>query len=208
MTRAEMKTAAKAQLGNNIFGGNWMIALLVCLIESVVLSAAATVTAGIAVILVAGPLSVGLYGLFLRQTYDGREMKIEALFDGFKTGLGENMLLGLMESIFVFLWSLLFVIPGIVKMYAYRMAYYIRKDHPEYGWKQCLDESQAIMRGHKWDLFVLDLSFIGWYFVGGLAFGIGMLWVAPYHLASDAQFYRNICWTTVQTVSDSGEYAG
>ncbi|MEE1279133.1 MAG: DUF975 family protein, partial [Acutalibacteraceae bacterium] len=57
---------------------------------------------------------------------------------------------------------------------------------------QCIKASMALMEGHKMDLFILDLSFIGWYIVGSLCFGIGNLWVAPYHQATHAQFYESI----------------
>ena len=70
------------------------------------------------------------------------------------------------------------------------MAYYIMVDHPEYTWKQCLDESQKMMKGHKGQLFCLDLSFIGWYIVGMLCLGLGVLWVYPYHHVARTEFYH------------------
>ena len=82
------------------------------------------------------------------------------MFRGFQDDFGGTFLIGLMTSLFTFLWSLLFVIPGIVKMYAYSMAYYIKLDHPDYGWKACIDESRQLMDGHKWEKFVLDLMFL------------------------------------------------
>ena len=100
--------------------------------------------------------------------------------------------MGLMSSLFVLLWSLLLLIPGIVKSYAYEMIYYIKADHPEYDWRACLKESQKMMKGHKGELFMLDLSFLGWYLVGALCLGIGDLWVIPYHEAAKAQFYLNL----------------
>ena len=102
------------------------------------------------------------------------------------------MLLGLMASLFVFLWSMLFIIPGIIKAFSYSMAPYIRADHPEYTWRQCLDESIRITNGHKMRIFLLELSFIGWYIVGALALGIGTLWVEPYMQASLASYYESI----------------
>ncbi|MBO6019888.1 MAG: DUF975 family protein [Clostridia bacterium] len=102
------------------------------------------------------------------------------------------MLLGLLQYIFIFLWSLLFIIPGIVKMYSYSMSYYLAINHPDWDWKQCIDESRRIMDGNKWKLFVLDLSFIGWYIVGMLACGIGVLWVYPYNEAARAEFYQEL----------------
>lgn len=93
-------------------------------------------------------------------------------------------------SIFIALWSLLLVVPGIIKALGWSMAYYIKVEHPEYTWKQCLDASTALTNGHKGDLFVLHLSFIGWYFVGSLCLGVGTLWVMPYHQATLTQCYH------------------
>ena len=96
----------------------------------------------------------------------------------------------LLSGLFIFLWSLLLFIPGIVKAYAYSMVYYVKADHPEYGWRECMDESQRLMTGHKWEKFVLDLSFIGWGIVGSLCLGVGTLWVMTYMAATEAQYYE------------------
>lgn len=114
------------------------------------------------------------------------------VFEGFMADFGGALLFSLMSGIFTFLWSLLFVIPGMIKTYAYAMAYYVKVDHPDYGWNQCVKASIALMKGNKWCLFVLDLSFLGWYTVGALCFGIGTLWVAPYQQATRAQFYNSL----------------
>ena len=204
MTRQELKDRAKAQLGNNIFGNKWLIALAVLLIYSAILGVlSATGVGSIAAIIVTGPLMFGVTTLFLNQARTNEQMDIPDMFCGFSNCFGDSLLLGLMISIFTFLWSLLFVIPGIVKAYSYSMAYYIKVDNPEYDWRQCIQASMNLMEGHKADLFVLDLSFIGWYIVGSLCFGVGTLWVAPYHQATRAQFYESI--KTVDTASEEIE---
>ena len=192
MSRQQMKANAKAQLGNNIFSYEWMMALALCLVASVITTAAGLIGIGIGALIVTGPISIALRGSFVAQTRYARPMKIEDLFEAFKRDFGGSFLLALMQFIFIFLWSLLFVVPGIVKSYAYSLAFYIKADHPEYDWKQCLDESQQRMKGHKGRLFVLDLSFIGWYLVGSIAIAIGVLWVVPYHEAARAQFYEDL----------------
>ena len=80
--------------------------------------------------------------------------------------------------------------PGIVAAYRYRQALYLLLDHPERSAWQCLRESSALMSGHKWELFVLDLSFIGWGIVGSLCLGVGTLWVMTYMAATEAQCYE------------------
>lgn len=197
MTRSELKAKAKAQLGGRLFGDGWLMALLAEVILAAIAGAAAGLGAGICGLLVSGPLLAGMQKLYLKQAQDGEVMKLEGLFDGFKR-FGENVLLGLMQELFVFLWSLLFVIPGIVAVYRYALIFYIRADHPEYDWRTCFNESKRLMSGHKMELFVLHLSFLGWILVGTLTLGIGLLWVVPYMNATEAQFYRSLTASGVQ----------
>ena len=120
------------------------------------------------------------------------DMVFADLFKGFYDDAGGNIVLALLTSLFTALWSMLFVIPGIVKAYAYSQVFYIKADHPDYDWKACINESKRMMQGHKGELFALDLSFSGWYIVGALCLGIGELWVAPYVEAAKAHFYQNL----------------
>ena len=186
MTRAELKAKARAQLGNNIFGNLWMMPLLVCLIFTVITGAAGTIIPGIGAVILLGPLSYGQSYVFLKQSRYGGQVELGDIFSGFTTDFAQTFLIGLMTGIFTILWSLLLVIPGIIKMYSYSLVYYLKADHPEYDWRTCLRESEKMMKGHKWQLFVLDLSFIGWYLVGALCLGVGDLWVVPYHEATKA----------------------
>ncbi len=189
MRRSELKARAKAQLGGQIFANQWMMALALCLIASAVTVLAGIVVPGLGALIITGPLTVSLCGSFVAQTRYAREMRVEDLIVAFKRDFGGCFLLALMQAIFIFLWSLLFIIPGIVKSYSYAMCMYIKADHPDYDWKTCLDASRQLMKGNKWRLFVLDLSFIGWYIVGAIILGVGTLWVTPYHQATKAQFY-------------------
>ena len=190
MNRAQLKANAKAQLGGQLFSQQWMMALALCLIHGAVTALAGALGLGIGAVIVVGPLTVSLCGSFLAQTRYAREMQIEDLFAAFKRDFGGSLLLALMQTIFVFLWSLLLVIPGIIKAYSYSQCFYIKADHPDWDWQQCLNESTRIMQGHKMQLFVLDLSFIGWYIVGAMLLAIGTLWVVPYHNAAKSQFYE------------------
>lgn len=137
-----------------------------------------------------GSISIG-HDRFCLKLVDGEQAQFEDLFSAFDI-FGSAFVLNLLIALKVFAWSLLFVIPGIVKMYAYSMAYYIKLDHPDYGWKACIDESRRLMDGHKWEKFVLDLSFLGWIIVGSLCLGVGTLWVTPYMEATNAQFYEYV----------------
>ena len=95
----------------------------------------------------------------------------------------------LLRSVFTFLWTLLLIIPGIIKSYAYRMVPYILADNPNIGAMEAITLSNEMTMGHKFDMFVLDLSFIGWYFLGSLALGIGVFFVMPYENATNAELY-------------------
>jgi len=204
MSRFEIKEAARAQLGRKIFGNDWMLALLVCFIFTAIEAAAASILPGVGAVIITGPMAYGLSFIFLKQRRDGEKMNIGDLFSGFSSDFGQTFLIGLMTTIFCALWSLLLVIPGIVKYYAYSMSYYIKADHPEYSWRECINASKEMMRGHKWEKFVLDLSFLGWYIVGALIFGIGTLWVVPYHTAAAAVFYDNLATPALKSAAEDG----
>ena len=119
MTRQEMKERAKAVLGNNLFCDKWIYALLVGFIASAILGFASSITVSIASFILIGPLALGEAYCFLKTTRDGMPMKIEDMFKGFTSNIGDNIALGFLSTLFIALWSLLFVIPGIVKSYAY-----------------------------------------------------------------------------------------
>lgn len=101
-----------------------------------------------------------------------------------------------LKNIFIFLWLLLFIVPGIIKAYSYELSYYIYKDAIESGEElsalDCITRSRELMDGYKGKLFVLELSFIGWHFVGALTLGLGYLFITPYIETSRAIFYEDI----------------
>ena len=205
MSRKVLKENAKQQLGGSIFHNNWLLALLLLYIESLIVFAV-SVTGIIGAVLFAGPLTYGVQKTFLMKVYGQENIKLDSLFDGFKDDIGGTIMIGLMQSIFIFLWSLAAFIPGIVKSYSYAMSYYIKVDHPEYNWRECINASKKMMKGNKGKLFVLDLSFIGWYIIGSFVFGIGMLWVAPYHECTRANFYA--CLAAQNTANETDAFQG
>jgi uncharacterized membrane protein len=194
MTAADLRKKARETLGGNIFHTTWLTVLVACFLVSAVLSVVSATIIG--TIILWGPLSFGLSRTII-STVRTKECKLENLITGFKEDLAGNIILGILQEVFIFLWSLLFVIPGIIKAYAYSMAFYIKADHPEYTYKQCLDESQKMMKGNKFRLFCLHLSFIGWIIVGSCCFGIGLLWVQAYMQTAVAHFYEDLRTRTV-----------
>lgn len=121
-------------------------------------------------LLVSGPLICGLY-MFLLAYFRSRKIDYSLNFEGFSM-FGKAFTLYLLFSVKVFLWSLLFVVPGIIATFRYSMCFYLRVDHPEWSASQCINESKRLMKGNKGKLFCLELSFIGWYFLAGIVSGI------------------------------------
>ncbi|WP_418969132.1 DUF975 family protein [Alloscardovia omnicolens] len=109
----------------------------------------------------------------------------------------------LLTEVFTHLWTFLFVIPGIIKRYSYAMSYYITEDWGNQGYNvkgtEAINASKEMMRGHKWELFVLDLSFIGWYILVFFTGGLAGLFVTPYHAATRAAYYRDLLSRQAQT---------
>jgi len=165
-----MKSSAeyRAQARSLMKGRFWMIFLGLLVVGALVSAASATV---IGALIVAGPLSVGLI-IYLKQFYYGEKEELADIFKGFTVNTVNNIVAGILQGIFISLWSLLFFIPGIIKGYAYSMTSYILADHPEMEGYQAIKESEKMMSGHKWQLFCLEFSFIGWILLSCLTFGI------------------------------------
>lgn len=138
------------------------------------------------------------YAKYLLKQHDGKVGDIKdlfSMFDYFKQGF----LQALLRGIYVFLWTLLFIIPGIVKAYSYAMTPFILAENPNLTAKQAIDASKEMMEGHKGDLFWLDLTFIGWSLLAALTFGIGVFFLNPYTNAAHAAFYRSLVPAPVVT---------
>lgn len=134
-------------------------------------------------------LNVGKNRFFLNGFKE--DVSITYLFSTFRKG----EFWGIFKCMFItgfynFLWSLLLIIPEIIKYYEYRFVPYILTDEPNIEAKEAIERSMWMTNGEKWNMFVLDLSFIGWYLLGLLFFGIGGIFVHPYHEASFAKLYN------------------
>lgn len=112
---------------------------------------------------------------------------------GFQNGYGKIVVTLLLKDIFIMLWSMLFIIPGIIKAYEYYMVPYILADQPELDRKEAFELSKQMMNGQKWNVFVLDLSFFGWILLSVITCGIvGLFYVIPYVYATDAELYLTL----------------
>lgn len=139
---------------------------------------------------IGGAADLGMKLFFLRLV-SGQEARFGALVERFNI-LFRALGLRLFKGLFVFLWSLLLVVPGIIASYSYAMAAYIMAENPSVGIREAVDRSKAMMSGHRFRLFCLELSFIGWSFLCALSLGIGYLWLHPYMQAARAAFYADL----------------
>lgn len=181
---SDIRAAARAKLN-----GHWSQPVVCTLVYYLVCYAASSIPLSFLATL---PLAFGFVLTFLAFMRDentedmiGEPFKVFKLYSRY---LGASLL----KALIIFLWSLLLIIPGIVMSYAYAMTPYLCKDHPEMSVSDCISRSKAMMRGYKWKLFLLDLSFIGWLLLCCLSFGIGLFWVTPYRQCARAKFYEEL----------------
>ena len=189
-SNAEIRFRARNTLGIGLFSNGWIYAVMVAFLMELIIT---ITTSAIIGLLIIGIVGIGGANYYLgRARRYSRHDDLNSLLYGIKGDLAGNVVIGLLTTLYTFLWALLFIIPGIVKAYSYSMVYYIKIDHPEYTASQAIDESKILMDGKKWKLFLLDLSFIGWFRLGALCLGIGTLWATAYLETAHAEFYRDI----------------
>lgn len=145
---------------------------------------------GLATFLLGGVLQLG-YAQFLLKQHDGKETEFNVLFSQFDR-FGQGFAQHFLRSLYTFLWSLLFIIPGIIKGLSYSMTPFIMADHPELTASEAINRSKELMEGHKMDLFILELTFFGWMLLCGLTANLGYIALNPYINAAYAAFYREI----------------
>ena len=185
-TNDVLRARGRENLGGSIFHTNWLTGLGICLVASII--------SNIFPLLLGGPIAFGLSTAYLRKARGADRFVFDDLFLGFEHFV-DCLVLYIMQTLLVLVW---FLIPiagiyfGIRKAYSYAMCFYIKADNPAMPWRECLDRSAEMMEGHRWELFCLELSFIGWALLGSLACGIGIFWVNPYQEASVANFYEEL----------------
>ena len=195
--RSELKQNAKDRLKNN-----WGLAIgiiIVCtlissipnlLVEIDSESFAISVIIPIITLVITGPLTIGQCKFFINLA-NRSNPKFSDLWYGFNNmlrAIGVTLLVG----VIVFIGTILFIIPGIILAFMYSQVYYIMAENPEMSIMNCLKESSRIMKGHKMDLFILELSFLGWGILMVITLGIAGLYVLPYYNATLTNFYLDI----------------
>lgn len=139
-------------------------------------------------VFVSNPVTVGKCRYFMESRVGNAPFS--SLFSAFGDPAYRNVVkVMFMKNLFIFLWSLLFVIPGIYKAYQYRMVDYLMSENPYMTYQRALELSRQMTDGEKFNIFILELSFFGWLFLGALACGIGVFFVNPYIEATFAELY-------------------
>lgn len=192
MDRVALKTKSKAQIKGKI-GILFVITLVIGIVSSVasgVLSLIPVVGSLLATIIVTPAFSLSMVRVYLLVIKDQKPEVKDAFsgFDDFWSAFKVTFFVGL----FTFLWSLLFVIPGIVKSISYSMSMFILAENKGKSALECINESKQMTEGHKAELFVLALSFIGWMLLGSITLGIAYIWVIPYMETTFANAYQSL----------------
>lgn len=203
MNRAELKAMAKEQIRGNI-GILFVVTLVMALLSGLaagVLSLIPVVGSIVAAVVVTPAFALSMVRIYLALTlYTKPEVKdVFSGFDDFWAAFKVTFLSGL----YIFLWSLLFVIPGIVKTYSYSMAMYVLAENKGMSATECINASKEMTNGHKMDLFVLSLSFIGWMMLGSITFGLAYIWVMPYMNATFANAYNSLKPAAAETTVEA-----
>ena len=155
------------------------------------------------IFMVYGVLGTGAFQRMALKAYDGVDVRVGDLLE-IKDYWPKVLGLYLWMYLRIFLWGLLFIIPGIIAAYRYALAPYLLFEDPSKGINQVIDESAALMRGYKGELFMFDLSFIGWWLLCIVTFGVATLWVGPYYQVARAGAYRAIRYLSSERLAAAG----
>ena len=198
-----MKTSSELRAQAwGVLSGKWGMAVVATLVYGVILGVLSCIpyVSYIAVLLVSLPLAYG-FTIMLLNVVRGSDVQLDTMGEGFKD-YGRILGTMLLSSVYQFLWMLLLIIPGIIKGYSYALTPYLLKDHPELKFNAAIEESMRLMSGNKMRLFLLDLSFIGWFLLGLITFGIAFLWITPYWNTARAAFYEDL----MSDLRNAGEF--
>ncbi|NCC99606.1 MAG: DUF975 family protein [Bacteroidia bacterium] len=172
--------------------GNWSMPVLSTLLILLISGTTAIPFGGfIALIFLYIPICYSLIQAYLMFIRGDKDNLISKMFDCFND-YGRALGVSLLQALYIILWTLLLFVPGVIKSYSYSQAFFIALDKPELRPEDCINESMQMMNGYKMKLFLLDLSFIGWWLLSILSLGIGFLWLLPYIYTSHSHFYEEL----------------
>ena len=183
------------QMARKSLKDKWGLAIGTFVVYMLIIGAIQTTTeffplVGLLLLAISGPMALGIaiFSINISRNQDARLEQIFQGFNNFSTSLGAYLLM----LLFIFLWTLLLIIPGIIAVLSYSMTFYILADDNSIGAMEAIDKSKKMMDGYKWKYFCLGLRFIGWSLLCILTLGIGFLWLLPYMQVSMVKFYDDI----------------
>ena len=168
----------------------WFIYFLILMGANAIFRGDSSFIGSVVMLVLGGPLLMGMTRIFLR-IYNKEAFELGQMFDGFKE-FARTLAAYLLMMLYIFLWMLLLIVPGIIASLGYSMTFFILAENPDMAASEAMRQSKQMMMGYKWDLFRLGLSFIGWGLLACLTFGIGFLWLESYIFASYMLFYKRI----------------
>lgn len=180
MLNSEITKQARAALV-----GKWPLAIATFLVFALINS-----VGGMIALIIGGPMLLGA-SIFTLNIANKKEAEIGQIFQGFQR-FAESLVAYLLMIVYVVLWSLLFIIPGIIAGLAYSQTFYILAEDQKISGSEALKKSKQMMQGKKWQFFCLNLRFVGWTILCVFTLGIGFLWLIPYMQVSFAEFYKSL----------------
>ena len=212
-TLSELRAAGRADLD-----GHWGEAVMLTFVYVIICSLLGASAGGALNLILPGcslivtvlllPMNWGMCLTFLSNSrkIDHDPFDIGHLFDGYKNGQFKRIFTTyLLMYIYIVLWTLLLIVPGIIKAISYAMTPYILRDNPELQNNEAIEKSMRMMQGHKARYFFLCLTFIGWILLGILTLGIGLFWVEPYINATTVRFYEELKDQEAEIIEDTPE---
>ncbi|MGX7058972.1 DUF975 family protein [Vagococcus humatus] len=203
MNRSVLKNTAKENLTGKF--GKWLIIILIPSIVVGILYAASGVLVessnrffvffGICVYIAVFFISIVLDALYTFASVDTLEkpyLNVGNLLDDVFGDASRIIVSQLLMGLFIFLWSLLLIVPGIMKAYSYRMTMYLIKQHPDLTPMEAIQLSEKLMKGNRLNLFVLDLSFILWQILATITFGLALIYVIPYMNTTHVVYFKEL----------------
>ena len=183
-----MKLSAIKQKAKKALSGNWFVSIVTFVLFVLLFILLDASCIGV---LLSGVLFFA-YSIFCLELIKSKRASLGAFFGGIFKHFFKKWGASLLVSLYTCLWSLVFLIPGMVKSYSYAMTPYIMHEKPDMGINDAITKSRQMMNGYKWKLFCLDLSFTGWMLLSILTLGVALVYAWPYYNAAKAAFYKEI----------------
>ena len=191
-TRQATPNAQLMQQALDVLKGNWGPVIGTYLVFLIIAGVTQNIpiVGGLASLILTGPLTLGIVIYTLKYSRK-QDYKLEQIFDGFKD-FTRALVTYLLMMLYILLWSLLLIVPGIMMAFSYSMTFFILADDPDISYSDALEKSKRMMYGYRWKYFFLSLRFFGWALLAVLTLFIGFLWLMPYMYVSYAKFYEDV----------------